>query len=356
MPNKIRIIILASFILVVTLLHNIVHFEGPLSLNIYQRLYYIPIVLAAYWFGIKGALVTSIVSTLFYPHQGHYHWPDRPFYTMNQYAEMMMFNLMAIVTGILSDLETRQKKRYEKTASELEETYRKLQDSFEQVRRSDRLAALGELSASMAHEIRNPLGSIRGGIEIIEEEFDRENRKYEFVQIIKKEMTRLDRIISEFLTYARPRPPHKSRGNINNVIGSVVTLVRKEARHQGVKIDPELSDEAPEIMMDSEQIKQVLLNIVLNGMQAIEGEGSVSIRSGVEGNKLFVSVRDTGRGLSGEEVDRLFDPFFTTKEKGTGLGLSIAYQIIKAHGGDIEVLQSEDGGSEFIIRLPLNEA
>ncbi len=348
-----RILLLTSFIILITLLHNIVTFEGPLALNIYQRLYYIPIVLAAYWFGLKGALVTSILSTISYPHHGHYHWPDRPFYTMNQYAEMIMFNVIAIVTGILSDLETRQRKRYEEAASELEEAYNKLQNSFEQVRRADRLSALGELSAGMAHEIRNPLGSIKGGIEIIEGEIDRNSKKYEFVQIIKKEINRLDSIISEFLTYARPKIPHKSKHDMNDIIGSVVRLVEKEAKRQGVKIVVELAEELPEIMMDGEQIKQAILNVVLNGIQAIGNEGTLFLRSSLKGEYVHVSVKDTGRGIRDDELDKLFDPFFTTRDHGTGLVLSISYQIVKTHGGDIEVNRPPDGGAEFVITLPL---
>ncbi|MBE9535694.1 MAG: sensor histidine kinase [Proteobacteria bacterium] len=353
--SKWRLSILASSLIIITLLHNIVHFEGPLSLNIYQRLYYIPIVMAAYWFGLKGALITSIISTFSYPHHGHYSWPDKPFYTMNQYAEMLMFNLIAIVTGILSDLETRQRRKYEKTSEELKEAYQKLQDSFAQMRKVDRLSALGELSAAMAHEIRNPLGSIKGGIEIIEEGFDKNSRKYEFVDIIKKEIARLDRIISEFLTYARPRPPHKSMNSINEIINSVVALLGREADRQGVKVSLGLSADIPEIMMDGEQVKQAILNVLLNAMQAIEVDGAVTVNTCMKDAMLQVSVRDTGKGISEKEAEKLFDPFFTTKEKGTGLGLSISYQIIKAHSGDIEVVRPEGGGSEFIISIPADD-
>ncbi len=354
MSPKFRIAILAVFILLTTLLHNMSSMEGPLFLNIYQRLYYIPIVLAAYWFGLRGAIITSLISTLSYPHHGHYHWPDQPFYTMNQYAEMLMFNLIAVVTGILSDLETRQRKKYEETASELKEAYQQLRDSFEQVRMADRLSALGELSAGMAHEIRNPLGSIKGGIDIIEEGIEKDSKKYEFIQIIKKEIARLDALISEFLTYARPKPPHKSENSINDVVHSVVTLIQKEAHRQKVKITLDLT-EFPHIMMDSEQIKQALLNILLNGLQAMPGGGSVTIKSGVEEEMVILSVSDTGPGISEEEKNRLFDPFYTTKDKGTGLGLSIAFQIIKAHGGTLEAGKITEGGAEFIIKLPMNE-
>jgi len=347
-----KLVILASSIVIITLLHNIVHFEGPLPLAIYQRLYYIPIVLAAYWFGLKGALITSIISTFSYPHHGHYNWPDKPFYTMNQYAEMLMFNLIAIVTGILSDLETRQRRKYEVASEELKEAYQKLQDSFAQIRKVDRLSALGELSAAMAHEIRNPLGSIKGGIEIIEEGFDKNSRKYEFVDIIKKEIARLDRIISEFLTYARPRPPHKSMNSINEIIDSVVALLGREADRQGVRVSLGLSREIPEIMMDGEQIKQAILNVMLNAIQAIGVEGTVTVNTCMKDKFVRVSVRDTGKGIDERDAEKLFDPFFTTKEKGTGLGLSISYQIIKAHGGDIEVVPPVSGGSEFIISIP----
>ena len=356
MNNKLRISILIAFIILITLLHNISTMEDPLFLNLYQRLYYIPIVLAAYWFGLKGALITSIVSTLSYPHHGHYHWPDHPFYTMNQYAEMMMFNLIAIVTGVLSDLETRQRKKYEQASYELEEAYQKLQDSFEHVRRQDRLSALGELSAAMAHEIRNPLGSIKGGIDIIEDDFDKNSKKYEFFQIIKKEISRLDTKISEFLNYARPSPPQMSKSRINDVITSIVRLVEKRAEQQGIEIYTNLDSGIPETVMDSEQIKQALLNVILNAIQALQKGGRISIKSWVEENRICVSIRDTGKGIPKDNLSKLFDPFFTTKEDGTGLGLSISYQILKAHEGDIEVIIPEGGGCEFDVYLPLKES
>jgi len=271
---------------------------------------------------------------------------------MNQYAEMLMFNLIAIVTGVLSDLETRQRRKYEVASEELKEAYQKLQDSFAQMRKVDRLSALGELSAAMAHEIRNPLGSIKGGIEILEEGFDKKSRKYEFVDIIKKEIARLDRIISEFLTYARPRPPHKSMNSINEIIDSVVALLGREADRQGVRVNLGLSDDIPEVMMDGEQVKQALLNVMLNAVQAMGNDGTVTVNTCMKDKLVQVSVRDTGKGINESDAERLFDPFFTTKEKGTGLGLSISYQIIKAHGGDIEVVRPEGGGSEFIMSIP----
>lgn len=355
MNNKWRIVILTSFILLITFLHNISSIEGPLFLNIYQRLYYIPIVLAAYWFGLKGALIASLISTFLYPHHGHYHWPDKPFYTLNQYAEMMMFNLIGIVTGILSDLEKRQRKKYEQTANELKIAYQQLQETFEQVRLADRLSALGQLSAGMAHEIRNPLGSIKGGIEIIEEGIDEHSKKYEFIQIIKKEINRLDRKISDFLKYAKPASPERRKNNINNLVTSVISLVEKRAEQENISIDTKLADKLPDILIDSDQIRQALLNIVLNAIQSIKGEGLITIYTGRGDNFLNISVSDNGSGIASENIDRLFDPFFTTKDDGTGLGLSITFQIIKAHGGEIEVKQNENRGSTFNIKLPLNE-
>lgn len=355
MNNKIRITILLTFITVATLLHNVSSMEDPLFLNVYQRLYYIPIVMAAYWFGIAGALVTSIISTFLYPHHGHFHWPDDPFYKMNQYAEMIMFNLIAVVTGILSDLETRQRRKYEKTAEELNIAYQKLQDSFDKMRKVDRLSALGELSAAMAHEIRNPLGSIKGGIEIIESESGSKENKEEFIAIIKKEIARLDKIISDFLKYARPMSPEMRKHDINSVIRSVVSLVQKKAEQHHIKIEKDLYPGLPEIDVDSEQIKQVLLNIILNAIQSITGKGNISIRSKPSGNDITIIIKDSGGGISKENQARLFDPFFTTKVEGTGLGLSISFQIIKAHKGDIEVNAEEGKGSEFLIKLPTIE-
>ena len=268
---------------------------------------------------------------------------------------MMMFNLIAIVTGILSDLEKRQRKKYEQTAIELETAYRQLQGSFEQIRMADRLSALGQLSAGMAHEIRNPLGSIKGGIEIIEEGVDEDSKKYEFIQIIKKEIHRLDRKISDFLKYARPPFPERRVCAINKIVNSVIRLVEKRAEQEDIFIDAKLADGLPELLIDSEQIRQALLNIVLNAIQSIREGGRIEIETGLDEDFLCISVSDNGSGIPEENIARLFDPFFTTKDDGTGLGLSITFQLIKSHNGEVEVEQNKSGGSRFIIKLPLKE-
>ena len=181
--------------------------------SILGHLYIVPIILAAYWYGIKGGVSVSIVSTvLFSPHL-FLHWHD-PFLDVYNYVELFLFLLIGGVTGVMSQMERNQRMRYEEALKRLDESHRKLKEQTEvlfqaeeQLRRADRLSALGELSAGMAHEIRNPLGSIRGAVEILKDDYSPEEAKYEFIQILLKETDRLNRIVQEFLGFARPKHP-----------------------------------------------------------------------------------------------------------------------------------------------------
>ena len=206
----------------------------------------------------------------------------------------------------------------------------------------------------MAHEIRNPLGSIKGGMEIIAEGIEKESKKHEFIGIIMKEINRLDKIIAEFLKYARPKEPEMREENLNILIESVVKLVSKGAEQKGVSVNVNIDTNLPDTLMDGEQIKQALLNIVLNAIQATPSDGTIHIKSFVNEENTLISITDSGIGIPADDIEKLFDPFFTTKDEGTGLGLSISYQLLKAHGGDIEAKNIDAGGSKFTITLPIS--
>lgn len=233
-----------------------------------------------------------------------------------------------------------------------------VQEMRERVRRADRLAAIGELSAGIAHELRNPLASISGSIEMLAGELALTGENKRLMTLITRESDRLDRIINDFLDFARIRHPSKRAVTIETCIEEVLVLLRNNVvKTQNIEIAFACQGRVPELNVDDEQMRQVFLNLAVNSCEAMTGGGRLEIEvSAPEPRRVRVTFRDTGPGIERVEVGRLFEPFFTTKEGGTGLGLAIANKIVSAHGGTIDYYNRPVGGAEFVIELPSGPA
>jgi signal transduction histidine kinase len=228
---------------------------------------------------------------------------------------------------------------------------------------AEHLATLGELAAGVAHEIRNPLAGIAGAIEIITKDFPKNHADREVLEDLRQEVRRIEKTLNELLVYARPKPPQLGRAEIKETIARTLQLARQQTGARKVEFSIQISPKIPSFMADSEQIHQVLLNLVLNGIQAIDKEGKIiidaTLRDGDGLNRsgyVEIAVTDTGQGIPPEHLDRIFRPFYTTKRGGTGLGLSLCRRIITAHGGTLVAESELKKGSRFTIRLPLHEA
>lgn len=335
-------IAIAVTIVVVTILHFLTPTDQIVWHEIYQRLYYIPIIAAALIFGLRGGLAASIFTTIVYSPHVYIHWQHGHFdYSINQYAEIVIFNLVGGIMGALGDRLRMARERAERNAEERRKAFDELQNTFQQLLQAEKLSSLGELSAGIVHEVRNPLASIKGAVEILEDESTEKGARREFADLAIKEIDRLDRLVGEFLRFARPTTPLRAYVDINEIVESVATLVAQQAASQSMTITRELSDNVPPIYVDAEQIRQVLLNLVINGMQAMaasgRGELKLMLRTFEQHGAAIVEVADTGPGVLDENVRKIFDPFFTTKEQGVGLGLSIAYKIASQHGATLSV-------------------
>ena len=318
----------------------------------FQRAYYVPVILAALWFGWRGGIVAATLSGVLYAPHILMSWQLHPEYSAAQYVEIGMFFVIGGLTGILSDHERMQRKRVEETAQKLSDVNAQLQSSFEQLRRADRLSALGELSAGLAHEIRNPLGALEGAVQILQRPELPAETRHEFAEMAGKEVGRLKDLLTSFLDFARPQPPEKTLIEPALLLESVVRLAAETAKMANVHILVDAQETAP-IAVDAEQIKQVLLNLVLNAVQAMPEGGQVVLRARQEDGSVLLEIADQGSGIPSEDLERIFDPFFTTRADGTGLGLSIAYQIVHGHGGQISVRNNRDRGATFTVILPL---
>jgi signal transduction histidine kinase len=224
---------------------------------------------------------------------------------------------------------------------------------------NDKLAMLGKIAAAIAHEIRNPLTSIRGFIQLLNP-YLKEIGKQEYGRIILSEIDRANDIIYEFLNSSKPSAPMKQKVLVGSLLKESILLSESEALMKGCELHSEIFDHLLTVSVDVKQIKQVLLNIMKNAMDAIvevkeERKGRIDISARREGKYTLISIRDNGKGMQKTTLNRLFDPFFTTKEEGTGLGLSVSYRIIRNHGGTIQVDSQLNEGTEFLIYLPYAE-
>jgi signal transduction histidine kinase len=334
-------------IAIAALLHYVTSPSLVLWHYVFQRLYYLPIIYAALYFGWRGGLVAAALAAVSYIPHIFTAWHHMPDYAMNQYAEIIVFFLVGSVTGVLADVGRRQRR-------ELEAATNQLRDSFEQVKRADRLSAIGQLSASLAHEIRNPLASIDGAANLIESPQTPEDMRRSSLAIVHKEIGRLNRLLTSLLDFARPRCPELQSVDAGTLIDAIVNLAGHSAQQKGITLRKDTPHPLPAIECDPEQIKQVLLNLTINAVQSMEGPGEVVISARQDGSAVEIGVKDEGCGVSEEDLEKIFNPFFTTKDTGTGLGLSVAYQIVAQHGGAMRAECNAGRGMTFSLTLPLH--
>ncbi len=228
--------------------------------------------------------------------------------------------------------------------------------SMEQsIRRKDRLAAVGRVAAGLAHEIRNPLGAMRGAIQVLQMNTPPESSNASLMEIVLRESDRLNKIITNFLTYARPRVANFSETDVQEAIRDTFTLLKHSPDvKENHRIETDLPDYPVLISADSTQLKQIFWNLARNAIQAMEQGGILAVKlEELNGERVRILFRDTGCGMSPEQVEKLFEPFSTSTTGGTGLGLSIVYQIIRDHNGTINVRSLENEGTTITVELPI---
>jgi len=224
-----------------------------------------------------------------------------------------------------------------------------------QMSRAEHFATLGELATGLAHEIRNPLAGIAGVIEIVGRDLPATSPAKAVVKEVRQEITQINRILTDLLGTARPRAPEMHLSDLNTTVEHAVMLARQQVLSKPIQIQFLPTATLPDVEHDSDQIHQVLLNLLLNAQQAIEGVGTVRVVVQEQGDAAMVSVADTGRGISAEQLPHIFRPFYTTKGNGTGLGLSLARRIVEAHHGRIDVTSTPGGGATFTVYVPVRQ-
>lgn len=234
----------------------------------------------------------------------------------------------------------------------LKEGMRKLEETNKEKMRLERLSVLGEMSMTVAHEIKNPLNSIRGAVSYLKENVRGEVLN-EFLSIIEDETKRLNEIVSSFLRFSRPIPINLQLADINKLVKDTIDLVRHEATENNIEILVSLDEAIPNFKFDPQQLKQAILNLIVNALDATKEGDTIKITTNRVDLEIKITISDTGVGISREIISNIFKPFFTTKIRGTGLGLPCVERIIHDHKGNIIVKSDEGVGTEFIITLPL---
>jgi signal transduction histidine kinase len=329
--------------------------------EVLRRLYYLPILFAAFSEGVRGGITLSVfASAVYFPHAFTSVVTRDPADALVKGLEILLYNVVAVVAGLLVDRERGERRKQERLAGELAAALAEQRRIEAQLIRAGRLGALGELTAGIAHEIKNPLHALKGTAEILRDVVPADAPERRMLDLHIREIDRLGQAAERFLTFARPRPADRRPLELAEVVRRVVSLVEAQARKEGVStvFDPGASG-VGRVSGDPDQLTQLLLNVALNGVQAMApaGGGTLTFALGTErrGERLFHLLRvvNTGPAIPDEHLERIFDPFFTTKDGGTGLGLAIASRIADQHEGLLAVRNLPGGaGVEFSLSLP----
>ena len=363
-----RLIILVVIIAAITAQHYLVgvsHKNMGLH-NIHYLLYFLPILMASIWFGIVGGITSAIVVSVLYA-PVVFGPAGRMVFTSStqKILELAIYNVVGFVTGLLSERETREREGYRVAVEELQKAYAILREQTdrivekeEQLRRAERLSTLGELAAEITHEIRNPLASIKGTAEILHDPSTPQSKREEFLQLMLEEVTRLNKVVENFLELARFQRLHREQADINDVLSRMLQIVDFQLVRKNISVRTHFAADLPAIQLDVSQMEQAILNLLLNAVAAMPDGGVLELTTELQrtnGNEnVMVEIMDTGTGIAPEHLPYVFNPFFTTRSDGTGLGLAIVKRILKAHGGSVEISSEAGRGTRVTLGLPVN--
>lgn len=240
-----------------------------------------------------------------------------------------------------------------KNRADIDSAHRQVLESEKHLARSERMAAVGQLAAGLAHEINNPLSVVSGFADFVLEKTSRDDPRRQALEDIGRETTRCQRLVSQLLDFAKPKEPVREPADLNQLAADTAALLRAQAKAQNIVVELRLEETLPPVTLDRDQIKQTLLNLCLNACQAMVQGGVLTVATARRGERVEVTVSDTGIGIQPEDLGRVFTPFFTTKDHGTGLGLATSYALVERHGGTLRAQSRPGEGSLFILSLPL---
>ncbi len=361
MDEKIKKIVFISLICLVAII-GILHYVTPghmiLFHDTYRRLSYFPIVIGAIIYGLPGGISLALLSCLsFIPHL-YMFWAQGPEAYYSELSEIIFYMAAGLVIGFISSRENKLRKKLATSYKRLHKQAKRLVRAEKQLGQSQKLGMLGHVSASLAHEIKNPLASIKGAAEILADEVPKGHPKHEFIDIMKSEISRLNNSVEDVLKYCQGQQlTNKTKLEpINKILNMVLSLIDNRIKEKQITImnssNKNINNETPDFLADSTAMIQVLLNILLNAVDAVGKHGQITINHSPENEGYRIDISDNGPGVAEHIEGDIFEPFVTFKDGGTGLGLSITKKLLKSIGGDISLVESGSGGARFNIYLP----
>ncbi len=353
-----------SVVLKLVLCFPLIGYGGGVSSSFYLVLF-LPVISAATSFGLLGTALCSFTACGLYLSFLLFLGPDE-YIPPDQMDELILRVLVLLVVGFLTNQlaeSNRQEARKSRAVAEkLAEANRHLEEAEAQVRRSDRLAALGQLTAGLAHELRNPLGTLKTSAELLERKVAAENEiAREMAGYISQEVDRINSLITRFLDFARPRNLRLEKSDVHQMLDRAITRFDREKTGAAVSVTvfKNYSPDVPPVRLDTELMEHVITNLLSNAAQASPAGAVVTVKTRLadtaEGRKAEIAVIDRGSGIDPKHLENIFNPFFTTKAEGVGLGLAIVSKIVDEHGGQITVESTPGEGSVFRVYLPVAE-
>lgn len=331
-PTWMKAVPIVALVALLSAIHQSDTAHSSIFASTIHRLFFLPLFLASLLFGLRGGLIcAAVISLNFIPEYfGDYKAPMAT--QVDTAMEVVLYFVTAFITGLFVDRERREAKR---------------------LKQAENLALLGQAAAAVAHELKTPLVAIGGFAMQINRDLEEDHPHREKLRIIVDQVAHMERLLREMLDYSRPAQLQLEAQSLNEMVSEVVSLCAAAAKEAGVSLEQKADPDMDSPPLDGARMKQVILNLVQNAVQASPKGGVVWVITRQYPKYVEVEVADQGPGIPRENWDKLFFPFFTTKRGGTGLGLAISHKIVEAHGGTLELVKSNENGTTFRVQLPV---
>jgi len=346
--------IIVFLLISITIAHNSMQIpEMSFLMVVTQKLFFIPVILAGFISGALGGSLVALVAAVLYPHYRVPHLHMEYMFNIPVVSDMVLLLVIGFTTGWLSDRIKEELDRHRRTAQQRDQALQELTYSYERARRAEQLAALGQMAAGIAHEVRNPLTSMQGAVDVLRRSItSNPERAGMLLGRLESEIGRLDDITKHVLLFARPPKTAMTAISPSQLTLEVIETVKSQAKDQGLSIQlNQLHSQEVRIRGDLDQLKQVILNLVLNAFEFADPLSTITLTSQADDKNWSLTVANRGPAIASEDQEHIFEPFFTTRAEGTGLGLAIGARIVEAHDGTIHC-QCENGVTRFTITIP----
>jgi two-component system sensor histidine kinase HydH len=327
------VVIIALLVAGITSLHYATHFRSAYEHTIYRELYFLPVTLAAFAFGLRGCLATSLTITALYLPFVLLQGKGSPLYRFDNVLEILLLNIVAVTLGILRNRERLIQRRLCETES---------------------LAAMGRALSGVAHDMKLPLIAIGGYTAFVMKRLGESDPNRQKLDVVVRQVQRLETMVKNMLDFSRPLQLEKCATHLEKLLGNVAAVAKEEAVGRGVDLELQSHNGLAPVTVDPGRLEQALLNLVSNAVQASKSGDPVKLKAIAQGGEVAIEVSDRGDGIPERKRCEIFTPFYTTKKGGTGLGLAIVKKIVEAHHGRLELMDNPDRGVTFRIVLPKN--